>query len=82
MSFDDVFTPLLARSRQLAYRLLGNDEAARDVASEALTRLFEHWDTLGHDLDHCTAWTCGSPATSPLTHSVGGHASGTFPTTT
>lgn len=57
MSFDDVFTPLLSRSRQLAYRLLGNDDAARDVASEALARLFEHWDKLGHDLDHCTAWT-------------------------
>jgi RNA polymerase sigma factor (sigma-70 family) len=37
--------------------MLGEDDAARDVASEALARLFEHWDTLGHDLDHCTAWT-------------------------
>jgi RNA polymerase sigma factor (sigma-70 family) len=57
MSFHEVFTPLLWRSRQLAYRLLGDDDAARDVASEALARLYEHWHTLDHDLDHCTAWT-------------------------
>ncbi|MBE1603209.1 sigma-70 family RNA polymerase sigma factor [Actinopolymorpha pittospori] len=57
MSFHDAFTPLLSRSRRLAYRLLGDDDAARDVACEALARLLEHWDSLGHDLDHCTAWT-------------------------
>lgn len=57
MSFHDAFPPLLSRSRRLAYRLLGDDDAARDVASEALARLLEHWDSLGHDLDHCTAWT-------------------------
>ena len=57
MSFHDAFTPLLTRSRWLAYRLLGEDDAAREVASEAMARLFEHWDTLGQDLDHCTAWT-------------------------
>jgi RNA polymerase sigma factor (sigma-70 family) len=61
MSFHDAFTPLLSRSRRLAYRLLGDDDAARDVASEALARLLEHWDSLGHDLDHCTAWTLRVP---------------------
>lgn len=57
MSFNEMFAPLLGRSHQLAYRLLGDDDAAGEVASEAMARLFEHWDTLGHDPDHCTAWT-------------------------
>lgn len=57
MSFDQMFPPLLDRSSRLAYRLLDDDDVAREVAAEAMARLFEHWETLGHDPDHCTAWT-------------------------
>ncbi|HVX42255.1 MAG TPA: sigma-70 family RNA polymerase sigma factor [Mycobacteriales bacterium] len=57
MNFDDAFGPLRERCTGLAQRLLGNRDAAQDVAAEALTRLLEHWTLLGADPDHATAWT-------------------------
>lgn len=57
MSFHEAFDPLLTRATRLARQLLGDRDLAREVAAEAMTRLFEHWELLGHDSEHRTAWT-------------------------
>ncbi|HEX3812883.1 MAG TPA: sigma-70 family RNA polymerase sigma factor [Mycobacteriales bacterium] len=56
-SYRDAFDPLLARSTWLARQLLGDRDLAREVAAEALTRLYQHWEQLGPDADHRAAWT-------------------------
>lgn len=57
MCFHESFDPLLSRATALAHRLVGDRDAAAEVAAEAMARLFEHWDTIGQDPDRCTAWT-------------------------
>lgn len=57
MSFHEEFDPLHSRATRLARQLLGDPDLAREVAAEAMTRLFEHWELLGSDPEHRTAWT-------------------------
>lgn len=54
-SFEDAFHELFPRAYQVAYRLLGQAEAAEDVAAEALARTYRHWPRL-KDLPYREAW--------------------------
>jgi len=45
--YDAVFMALYPRARGLAFRLTGDTETAEDVGSEAMARLFMHWDRIG-----------------------------------
>jgi RNA polymerase sigma factor (sigma-70 family) len=44
--FREAFSLLHERAYQAAFRLLGNQAAAEDVAQEALTRAYVHWTRL------------------------------------
>ena len=43
-SFDDAFEGLYKQATALGYRILGDHEAAEDVASEAMIRTFVRWE--------------------------------------
>src|SRR2546430_7647544 len=42
-SFEAAYRELFARAATLAYRILGEQTAAEDVAAEALARTYAHW---------------------------------------
>ena len=46
-SFEEAFDSLFPRAERLAFRILGNQAAAEDAASEALARTFAHWKKVG-----------------------------------
>jgi RNA polymerase sigma-70 factor (ECF subfamily) len=53
--FEAAFRPLFMRAFRLAHRMLGDKEAAEDVAAEALARAHMHWSHIA-GLDHRDAW--------------------------
>ena len=53
--FTDVFTALFPQAARVAFRLLGDRQAAEDVAAEAMSRAFARWRTVG-SLPHREAW--------------------------
>lgn len=53
--FDDAFRALYPAARRLAYRILGDAEAAEDVASEALVRTLMRWPKV-RDLAYRDGW--------------------------
>jgi RNA polymerase sigma factor (sigma-70 family) len=52
--FEDAFRELYPRAFALAYRMLGNRQAAEDVASETMARALMRWDRL--DRDRLPGW--------------------------
>jgi RNA polymerase sigma factor (sigma-70 family) len=53
--FDQAFRELYPAARRLAYRILGDAEAAEDVASEALVRTLMRWPKV-RDLAYRDGW--------------------------
>lgn len=53
--FDEAFPELYRAARGLAWRLLGDEAMADDVAAEALARALVRWSTLRHQ-SYVTAW--------------------------
>ena len=54
-AFEAVFWPLYLRALRTAYRVLGDRDAAEDVAADALARAHMHWDRVG-TLEYRDAW--------------------------
>ena len=54
-SFESAFEALFLRCCRLAHRLLGDRQAAEEVAAEAMTRAYSHWSKVG-GLDYRDAW--------------------------
>jgi RNA polymerase sigma factor (sigma-70 family) len=52
--FEDAFRELYPRAYGLAYRMLGNRQAAEDVASETMARALMRWNRL--DRDRLPGW--------------------------
>jgi RNA polymerase sigma-70 factor (sigma-E family) len=52
-SYADVFPVLYTRAYRVAYRFLGSQAAAQDVAQETLARAFAHWRSVG---GHAEGW--------------------------
>jgi RNA polymerase sigma factor (sigma-70 family) len=52
--FEDAFRELYPRAYGLAYRMLGNRQAAEDVASETMARVLMRWNRL--DRDRLPGW--------------------------
>ena len=46
--FDDVYNTYAARVLNLAYRLTGNEETARDLTQEIFIKVYEHLDSFEH----------------------------------
>lgn len=55
MEFEACFDAVYPRAFALALRMLGDPQAAEDVAAEALTRLYVRWPRL-HDAPYRDAW--------------------------
>lgn len=53
--FDGAFWPLFLAAYRVALRILGDRDAAEDVAAETLARTHVHWGRL-NDAPHRTAW--------------------------
>lgn len=53
--FDDTFDRLFPRAMRAAYRILGSNVAAEDVAAEAMARALANWPKL-KDAAHLDAW--------------------------
>ena len=53
--FEAAFDALFPRAHRLAYRILGDDAAAEDVAAEALARTFARWSHV-KDLPYRDGW--------------------------
>jgi len=66
-AFDDAFTDLYPRVRALAYRLLGDDLLADDVAAETLARLLVHWGRVG-ELPYRDGWVLRVGSNLALDH--------------
>jgi RNA polymerase sigma-70 factor (ECF subfamily) len=54
-TFEVAFDQLFHRAHRLAYRVLGDDAAAEDVAAEALARTFANWGKV-RDLPYRDSW--------------------------
>jgi RNA polymerase sigma factor (sigma-70 family) len=52
--FEDAFRELYPRAHALAYRMLGNRQAAEDVAAETMARALMRWNRL--DRDRLPGW--------------------------
>jgi RNA polymerase sigma-70 factor (sigma-E family) len=48
-TFEQAFDDLFARARSVARRILGDRQAAEDVAAEALARTYARWHRLEHE---------------------------------
>ncbi|MFN8037330.1 MAG: sigma-70 family RNA polymerase sigma factor [Acidimicrobiia bacterium] len=55
VDFDDAFPELHAAAYRAGYRLLGNREAAADVAQEACARALDRWRSVGGQ-SYTVAW--------------------------
>jgi RNA polymerase sigma-70 factor (ECF subfamily) len=65
--FEEVFRATVGRATALAYRLLGDREAAEDVAAEALARACVRWTSLrGHPA--VDAWILRTTANLAVSH--------------
>jgi RNA polymerase sigma-70 factor, ECF subfamily len=53
--FEDEFDRLFGRAYAVAYRLTGDGAAAEDVAAEALTRAYVHWNRV-RGFEYREAW--------------------------
>jgi RNA polymerase sigma-70 factor (ECF subfamily) len=53
--FDEVYNTYAARVLNLAYRLTGNEETARDLTQEIFIKVYEHLDTFEHR-SHVFTW--------------------------
>jgi len=53
--FDDIYTTYAARVLNLAYRLTGNEETARDLTQEIFIKVYEHLDSFEHR-SHVFTW--------------------------
>ena len=53
--FEVAFDVLFPRAQRLAYRMLGDDAAAEDVAAEALARAYANWGKV-RDLPYRDGW--------------------------
>jgi RNA polymerase sigma factor (sigma-70 family) len=53
--FEDVYWPLYLRALRAAHRVLGDRDAAEDVAADALARTHLHWSRV-RDLPYRDAW--------------------------
>jgi RNA polymerase sigma factor (sigma-70 family) len=54
-TFEAAFDTLFPRAHRLAYRILGDDAAAEDVAAEALARTYARWGKV-RDLPYRDGW--------------------------
>jgi RNA polymerase sigma factor (sigma-70 family) len=54
-TFEAAFDVLFPRAHRLAYRILGDDAAAEDVAAEALARTYARWAKV-RDLPYRDGW--------------------------
>lgn len=54
-AFDAAFDDLFRRAHRVAWRLLGDDLLAEDVAAEAMARLYSRWPSVGR-LPHRDGW--------------------------
>lgn len=52
-AFDAAFERLRRRAYRVAYRLLGDDADAQEIAAEALARAYSRWRTVA---DHAEPW--------------------------
>jgi RNA polymerase sigma factor (sigma-70 family) len=57
LQFTAAFDELYARAVRVALRIVGERAAAEDVAAEALTRVYYHWDHIGDLHARRVAWT-------------------------
>jgi RNA polymerase sigma factor (sigma-70 family) len=57
LRFTAAFDELYARAFRVALRIVGERATAEDVAAEALTRAYDHWDRIGDDAGRRVAWT-------------------------
>lgn len=55
--FTEAFDELYASAFRVALRILGVRAAAEDVAAEALTRTYEHWERIGDAAGRRVGWT-------------------------
>jgi len=58
--FDEAFVDLFALSRRVAFRILGEQAPAEDVAAETLARAYARWPKVS---EHARAW-CVTVATN------------------
>ena len=66
-AFEEAFAELYPRVRRLAYRLLGDDGLADDVAAETLARLLVHWSRVGQ-LPYRDGWVLRVGSNLALDH--------------
>jgi RNA polymerase sigma factor (sigma-70 family) len=57
LSFTAAFDELYAHALRVALRIVAERAAAEDVAAEALTRAYDHWDRIGDAAARRVAWT-------------------------
>lgn len=57
LHFTASFDELYAHAVRVALRIVGERAAAEDVAAEALTRAYDHWDQIGDVRARRVAWT-------------------------
>ena len=57
LHFTAAFDELYAHAMRVAVRIVGERAAAEDVAAEALTRAYDHWDQIGDVRVRRVAWT-------------------------
>lgn len=57
LRFTAAFDELYARAFRVALRIVGDHAAAEDVAAEALTRAYHHWEQIGDPAGRRVAWT-------------------------
>lgn len=53
--FEAAFRDLFVLAHRVARRILADPDRAEDVAAEALSRAYAHWDRIG-DQPYCEAW--------------------------
>jgi RNA polymerase sigma-70 factor (ECF subfamily) len=53
--FEDAFRELFVLAHRVARRILADPDGAEDVAAEALSRAYAHWDRIG-DKPYLDAW--------------------------
>lgn len=56
LCFTAAFDELYARAFRVALRIVGERATAEDVAAEALTRAYDHWDRIGDAAGRRVAW--------------------------
>src|SRR3954451_12266615 len=66
-AFEEAFVDLYPRVRSMAYRLLGDDLLADDVAAETLARLLVHWSRVG-ELPYRDGWVLRVGSNLALDH--------------